>query len=243
MNLLPFQVSSKTLLKILEIWQWHQKHWILKANNVYLLKPADQWPQSAITIYLLGFQNKWIMNWKNGKLDICHPFLPVLSFTQFNLILENLKKVGNCQIAVVKVLHFHFWGFSKQVRGQLVLKTVITANSNVFKLFCSNILLSSVKRGIFSQSGHFLLHCNSALISCLSHLAGKSSLTGSLSPEYEKYIFVFSSDSVLVPSSYLFCVLVAGWDGEAWKRERWVWKVRPQENFRESLTGRSRRSY
>ena len=94
MNLLPFQVSSKTLLKILEIWQWHQKHWISKANNVYLLKPADQWPQSAITIYLLGFQNKWIMNWKNGKLDICHPFLPVLSFTQFNLILENLKKVG-----------------------------------------------------------------------------------------------------------------------------------------------------
>ena len=46
-----------------------------------------------------------------------------------------------------------------------------------------------MKRGIFLQSGHFLLHCNSALISCLSHLAGKASLAGSLSPEYEKYIF------------------------------------------------------
>ena len=33
------------------------------------------------------------------------------------------------------------------------------------------------------------MHCNSALISCLSHLAGKASLAGSLSPEYEKYIF------------------------------------------------------
>ena len=90
------------------------------------------------------------------------------------------------------------------VLGQLLLKTAITANSNIFKLFCSNILLSSVRRGIFSQSGHFLLHCNSALISGLSYLAGKASLAGSLSPEYEKYIFAFSSDSVLVPSSYIY---------------------------------------
>ena len=127
------------------------------------------------------------------------PFISANFFfnkTQFDIskskIISGLiQQLWVCQITVVKVLHFYFRGFSKQVRGQLVLKTAITANSKVFKLFCSNILLSSVRRGIFSQSGHFLLHCNSALISCLSHLAGKASLAGSLSPEYEKYIFVF----------------------------------------------------